>query len=101
MGRVPGFGDLYVVVVVVSHIQRIGCQPEKTTLHGANPARHSILVSSDRALPLQCGALEFVVCRMWRWGSVKRRDTGRPVGRFMYGTNQNVLYTIYYKLYTI
>ena len=23
-----------VVVVVVSHIQRIGCQPEKTTLHG-------------------------------------------------------------------
>ena len=24
----------YVVVVVVSHIQRIGCQPEKTTLHG-------------------------------------------------------------------
>ena len=22
------------VVVVVSHIQRIGCQPEKTTLHG-------------------------------------------------------------------
>ena len=29
--RIP----LYVVVVVVvSHIQRIGCQPEKTTLHG-------------------------------------------------------------------
>ena len=26
-------GDV-VVVVVVSHIQRIGCQPEKTTLHG-------------------------------------------------------------------
>ena len=25
---------LVVVVVVVSHIQRIGCQPEKTTLHG-------------------------------------------------------------------
>ena len=25
---------MYVVVVVVSHIQRIGCQPEKTTLHG-------------------------------------------------------------------
>ena len=24
----------HVVVVVVSHIQRIGCQPEKTTLHG-------------------------------------------------------------------
>ena len=24
----------YVVFVVVSHIQRIGCQPEKTTLHG-------------------------------------------------------------------
>ena len=24
----------YAVVVVVSHIQRIGCQPEKTTLHG-------------------------------------------------------------------
>ena len=24
-----------VIVVVVSHIQRIGCQPEKTTLHGA------------------------------------------------------------------
>ena len=23
-----------VVVVVASHIQRIGCQPEKTTLHG-------------------------------------------------------------------
>ena len=23
-----------IVVVVVSHIQRIGCQPEKTTLHG-------------------------------------------------------------------
>ena len=23
-----------VVVVVVSHIQRISCQPEKTTLHG-------------------------------------------------------------------
>ena len=26
--------DVVVVVVVVSHIQRIGCQPEKTTLHG-------------------------------------------------------------------
>ena len=26
-----------VVVVVVSHIQRIGCQPEKTTLHGTSP----------------------------------------------------------------
>ena len=26
--------QLIVVVVVVSHIQRIGCQPEKTTLHG-------------------------------------------------------------------
>ena len=25
---------LVVVVVVVSHIQRIGCQPEKTALHG-------------------------------------------------------------------
>ena len=24
----------HVVSVVVSHIQRIGCQPEKTTLHG-------------------------------------------------------------------
>ena len=24
----------FVVAVVVSHIQRIGCQPEKTTLHG-------------------------------------------------------------------
>ena len=28
------FIRLNVVVVVVSHIQRIGCQPEKTTLHG-------------------------------------------------------------------
>ena len=27
-------GMVVVVVVVVSHIQRIGCQPEKTTLHG-------------------------------------------------------------------
>ena len=27
-------GVVVVVVVVVSHIQRIGCQPEKTTLHG-------------------------------------------------------------------
>ena len=26
-----------VVVVVVSHIQRIGCQPKKTTLHGGLP----------------------------------------------------------------
>ena len=26
--------NVVVVVVVVSHIQRIGCQPEKTTLHG-------------------------------------------------------------------
>ena len=26
--------SVVVVVVVVSHIQRIGCQPEKTTLHG-------------------------------------------------------------------
>ena len=26
--------EFCVVVVVVSHIQRIGCQPEKTTLHG-------------------------------------------------------------------
>ena len=24
---------IYVVAVVVSHIQRIGCQPEKNTLH--------------------------------------------------------------------
>ena len=29
------FHLLVVVVVVVSHIQRIGCQPEKTTLHGS------------------------------------------------------------------
>ena len=28
------FITIVVVVVVVSHIQRIGCQPEKTTLHG-------------------------------------------------------------------
>ena len=27
-------GPKLVIVVVVSHIQRIGCQPEKTTLHG-------------------------------------------------------------------
>ena len=26
--------DVVLVVVVVSHIQRIGCQPEKATLHG-------------------------------------------------------------------
>ena len=25
---------MFVVVVVVSHIQRIGCQPERATLHG-------------------------------------------------------------------
>ena len=25
-----------VVVVVVSHIQRIGCQPERTSLHGGD-----------------------------------------------------------------
>ena len=30
--RIPSV--VVVVVVVVSHIQRIGCQPEKTTLHG-------------------------------------------------------------------
>ena len=31
---------IYVVVVVVSHIQRIGCQPEKKLLYTvANPAR--------------------------------------------------------------
>ena len=29
-----GFVFIVVVVVVVCHIQRIGCQPEKTTLHG-------------------------------------------------------------------
>ena len=28
------FGMVSLHVVVVSHIQRIGCQPEKTTLHG-------------------------------------------------------------------
>ena len=28
------FISVLVVVVVASHIQRIGCQPEKTTLHG-------------------------------------------------------------------
>ena len=28
------YSTCVVVVVVVSHIQRIGCQPEKTTLHG-------------------------------------------------------------------
>ena len=31
---IPQSGGKNVVVVVVSHIQRIGCQPEKTTLHG-------------------------------------------------------------------
>ena len=31
---VLGGVEIVVVVVVVSHIQRIGCQPEKTTLHG-------------------------------------------------------------------
>ena len=37
----PGAGGLSaVVVVVVSHIQRTGCQPEKKLLYtGANPAR--------------------------------------------------------------
>ena len=30
----PSYSRVVVVVVVVSHIQRIGCQPEKTTLHG-------------------------------------------------------------------
>ena len=30
----PWSADHVVVVVVLSHIQRIGCQPEKTTLHG-------------------------------------------------------------------
>ena len=29
-----GLLAVVVVVVVVSHIQRIGCHPEKTTLHG-------------------------------------------------------------------
>ena len=33
------YGLISVVVVAVSHIQRIGCQPEKKTLHVANPAR--------------------------------------------------------------
>ena len=32
-------GGLFVVVVVVSHIQRIGCQPEKLLYTVANPAR--------------------------------------------------------------
>ena len=32
--RRPQTSVTVVVVVVVSHIQRIGCQPEKTTLHG-------------------------------------------------------------------
>ena len=31
-----------VVVVVVSHIQRIGCQPEKTTLHGGQSLSWSV-----------------------------------------------------------
>ena len=30
-----------VAVVVVSHIQRIGCQPEKTTLHGGQSSSWS------------------------------------------------------------
>ena len=30
-----------VVVVVVSHIQRIGCQPEKTALHGGQSRSRS------------------------------------------------------------
>ena len=30
---------MYVVVVVVCHIQRIGCQPEKNYFTLANPAR--------------------------------------------------------------
>ena len=32
---------LYVVVVVVSHIQHIVCQPEKTTLHGGQSSSWS------------------------------------------------------------
>ena len=36
----PNLPDVVVVVVVVSHIQRIGCQPEKKLLYTvANPAR--------------------------------------------------------------
>ena len=39
-----------VVVVVVSHIQRIGCQPEKTTLiyTVANPAARGLLNREKR-----------------------------------------------------
>ena len=33
-----------VVVVVVSHIQRIGCQPEKTSLHGGQSRSWSAAV---------------------------------------------------------
>ena len=75
-----------VVVVVVSHIQRIGCQPEKTTLHGGQSrswsaeqgkenkrkslaAYHGVtypLIEKTRE-PLDSVSLAWVV---QRWGSV-------------------------------
>ena len=43
-------GLLTVVAVVVSHIQRIGCQPEKTTLHGGQSRSWSAPDITDDSL---------------------------------------------------
>ena len=39
VGPIGKLSNIYNVVLVVSHIQRISCQPEKTTYTVANPAR--------------------------------------------------------------
>ena len=40
-----------VAVAVVSHIQRIGCQPEKTTLHGGQSRSWSAEQGKENIVP--------------------------------------------------
>ena len=42
--------NFVLVVVVVSHIQRIGCQPEKTTLHGGQSRSWSAEQGKEKSL---------------------------------------------------
>ena len=55
-----------VVVVVVSHIQRIGCQSEKTTLHGGQSRSWSAEQGMRRRVEVTVSVSIFLVCMLER-----------------------------------
>ena len=77
-------GTVVVVVVVVSHIQPIGCQPEKTTLHGDQSrswsAEQGKKKKSGSAPPPHAGPSEKI--------KIKSRDASTCLGATQVGVTQ-------------